>query len=143
MTPAQLSQELRIWMRSGSLISIVDDDESMREATEGLLRSLGYRAATFASAEEFMQSDSLDDTACLIADVKMPGLSGVELQHWLITRGIKMPTIFVTAFPEEKTRVRAMTAGAVGYLGKPFSEESLLKCLNSALGTSGGKPPQT
>jgi FixJ family two-component response regulator len=129
-------------MRSGSLISIVDDDESMREATKGLLRSLGYRAATFASAEEFMQSDSLDDTCCLIADLKMPGLSGVELQHWLTTRGIKMPTIFVTAFPEEKTRVRAMTAGAVGYLSKPFSEESLLKCLDSAFGSSSEKPSQ-
>lgn len=127
-------------MRSGSLISIVDDDETMREATKGLLRSLGYRAATFASAEEFMRSDSLDDTSCLIADVKMPGLSGVELQHWLINRGSRMPTIFVTAFPEEKTRERAMTAGAVGYLSKPFSEESLLKCLDSAFGSSREKP---
>jgi FixJ family two-component response regulator len=124
-------------MRSASLISIVDDDESMREATKGLLRSLGYRASTFGSAEEFLQSDSLNNTDCLIADVQMPGLSGVDLQDWLITRGIRMPTIFITAFPEEGTRARAMTAGAVGYLGKPFSEESLLKCLNSALGSSG------
>jgi FixJ family two-component response regulator len=124
-------------MRSASLISIVDDDESIREATKGLLRSLGYRAATFASAEEFLQSDHLDNTDCLIADVQMPGLSGVDLQRWLIAKGIRMPTIFITAFPEEGTRVRAMTDGAVGYLGKPFSEESLLKCLDFALGTSG------
>jgi FixJ family two-component response regulator len=129
-------------MRSTSLISIVDDDESIREATKGLVRSLGYQAATFASAEEFLQSDNLGNTDCLIADVQMPGLSGIDLQHSLIARGVQMPTIFITAFPEEGTRTQAMTAGAVGYLGKPFSEESLLKCLDSALGHSDRKPPQ-
>jgi FixJ family two-component response regulator len=124
-------------MRSVALITIVDDDEEIREATKGLLRSLGYQAAAFSSAEEFLQSDSLDDTACLIADVQMPGLSGIDLRGRLIARGVKMPTIFITAFPEEGARARAMTAGAVGYLGKPFSEESLLRCLDSALGSSG------
>ena len=124
-------------MRSVALITIVDDDEGMREATKGLLRSLGYQAAAFSSAEEFLQSDSLDDTACLIADVQMPGLSGIDLRGRLIARGVKMPTIFITAFPEEGARARAMTAGAVGYLEKPFSEESLLRCLDSALGSSG------
>jgi FixJ family two-component response regulator len=124
-------------MRSVALITIVDDDEEMREATKGLLRSLGYQAAAFSSAEEFLQSDSLDDTACLIADVQMPGLSGIDLRGRLIARGVKMPTIFITAFPEEGARARAMTAGAVGYLEKPFSEESLLRCLDSALGSSG------
>jgi FixJ family two-component response regulator len=123
-------------MRSAPLISIVDDDESMRESTKGLVRSLGYQAAAFASAEEFLQSDSLDSTSCLIADVQMPGLSGIDLQRWLIDRGVQMPTIFITAFPEEVTRLRAVKAGAVGYLGKPFSEESLLKCLDTALGRS-------
>ena len=123
-------------MRSASLISIVDDDESMREATEGLLRSLGYQAVAFSSAEEFLKSDSIDNTACLIADVQMPGLSGIDLQYSLSARGVQMPTIFITAFPEEGSRKRAMTAGAVGYLSKPFSEESLLKCLDSALGNS-------
>jgi FixJ family two-component response regulator len=123
-------------MRSAPLISIVDDDESMRESTKGLVRSLGYQAAAFASAEEFIQSDSLDNTSCLIADVQMPGLSGIDLQRWLIDRGVQMPTIFITAFPEEVTRLRAVKAGAVGYLGKPFSEESLLKCLDMALGSS-------
>jgi FixJ family two-component response regulator len=123
-------------MRSAPLISIVDDDESMRESTKGLVRSLGYQAAAFASAEEFIQSDSLDNTSCLIADVQMPGLSGIDLQRWLIDRGVQMPTIFITAFPEEVTRLRAVKAGAVGYLGKPFSEESLLKCLDTALGSS-------
>jgi FixJ family two-component response regulator len=123
-------------MRSASLISIIDDDEEIREATKALLRSLGYRAATFASAEEFLQSDSLGNTACLIADVQMPGLSGVDLQHWLMTRGVKIPTIFITAFPENGARARAMKAGAVGFLCKPFSEDSLLKCLDSAVGSS-------
>jgi FixJ family two-component response regulator len=122
-------------MRSAPLISIVDDDESIREATKGLVRSLGYQAATFASAEEFLHSKSVDNTSCLIADVQMPGLSGIDLQCRLIARGARMPTIIITAFPEEGTRLRAMTAGAVGYLCKPFSAESLLKCLDMALGS--------
>jgi FixJ family two-component response regulator len=123
-------------MRSAPLISIIDDDESMRESTKGLIRSLGHEAATFASAEEFLQSDHWSHTCCLITDVRMPGLSGIELQNSLIARGIRVPTIFITAFPEEDTRLHAMTAGAVGYLGKPFSEESLLKCIDAALGSS-------
>jgi FixJ family two-component response regulator len=126
-------------MRSAALISIVDDDESIRESTKGLVRSLGYQAATFASAEEFLQSDSVDRTACLITDVQMPGLSGIDLQCGLIAQGVQMPTIFITAFPEEETRARAMKAGALGYLSKPFSEESLLKCLDKAFGSSGEK----
>ena len=121
------------------MISIVDDDESIRESTKGLVRSLGYQAATFASAEEFLQSDSVDRTACLITDVRMPGLSGIDLQCGLIAQGVQMPTIFITAFPEEETRARAMKAGALGYLSKPFSEESLLKCLDKAFGSSGEK----
>jgi FixJ family two-component response regulator len=129
-------------MRSAPLISIVDDDESMRESTKGLVRSLGYQAATFASAEEFLQSDSMDSTSCLIADVQMPGLSGIDLQRSLIARGIQMPTIFITAFPEEGTRAHALMAGAIGFLGKPFSEESLLQCLDAALGSSHDKAPQ-
>jgi FixJ family two-component response regulator len=129
-------------MWSAPLISIVDDDESIREATKGLVRSLGYKAATFASAEEFLQSDNLDNTSCLITDVQMPGLSGLELQRRLIAQGTNMPTIFITAFPEEATRSSALKAGAVGYLGKPFSEESLLKCLDTALGSSNEKMPR-
>jgi FixJ family two-component response regulator len=130
-------------MRSIALISIVDDDESTRESTKGLVRSLGYQAATFASAEEFLQSDSVDRTACLISDVQMPGLSGIDLQRGLIARGVQMPTIFITAFPEEETRARAIKAGALGYLSKPFSEDSLLKCLDRALGSSGEKVSRT
>jgi FixJ family two-component response regulator len=126
-------------MRRAPLISIIDDDESMRESTEGLLGSLGYRAVTFSSAEEFLKSECVHDTSCLIADVRMPGLSGIDLQRQLIARGVRMPTIFITAFPEERTGRCAMTDGAVGYLAKPFREESLLKCLDVALGNSGGK----
>jgi FixJ family two-component response regulator len=129
-------------MRSAPLISIVDDDESMRESTKGLVRSLGYQAETFASAEDFLQSDSVDGTSCLIADVQMPGLSGLDLQRDLIGRGVRLPTIFITAFPEEGTRDRALKAGAAGFLDKPFSEESLLRCLDTALGSSHDKAPQ-
>jgi FixJ family two-component response regulator len=129
-------------MRSASLISIVDDDEEIREATKGLVRSLGYQAATFASAEEFLQSSSVECTSCLIADVQMPGLSGIDLQSRLIAEGVNMPTIFITAFPEESTRLRAMTAGAIGYLGKPFTEDNLLKCLDTVLGSSDEKVPR-
>jgi FixJ family two-component response regulator len=129
-------------MRSATLISIVDDDEGMREATEGLIRSLGYQTATFASADEFLQSDSLGDTSCLIVDVQMPGLSGIDLHRDLIAQGIKMPTIFITAFPEEGMRDSALTAGAFGYLGKPFSEDSLLQCLSCALDNSHEKMPR-
>ena len=124
------------------MISIVDDDESMREATSGLVRSLGYRAVTFGSAEEFLYSDSLNDTSCLITDVQMPGLSGIDLQRQLIAKGHLVPTIFITAFPEEVTRQCALTAGAIGYLDKPFTEESLVKCLEAALRGHGERIPQ-
>jgi FixJ family two-component response regulator len=120
-------------LRSTPLISIVDDDESIREATKGLVRSLGYLAATFSSAEEFLSSDRVEDTQCLITDVQMPGLSGVELQRRLIDTGRTMPTIFVTAFPDDRTRNRVLDAGAIGYLSKPYSEESLIECLDTAL----------
>ena len=126
-----------------ALISIVDDDESIRESIKGFVRSLGYQASSFASAEESLQSDSAGSTSCLIADVQMPGLSGLELQRGLIAQGVQMPTIFITAFPEEETRARAMKAGALGYLSKPFSEDSLLRCLSTALGDPGRKVSRT
>jgi FixJ family two-component response regulator len=116
------------------VISIVDDDESVREATKGLVRSLGYTAATFGSAEEFLNSEQRHDTSCVIADVQMPGLSGVEMQRQLIAEGSRLPMIFVTAFPEDRVRASAMAAGAVGFLSKPFNEEHLIGCLDSALG---------
>jgi FixJ family two-component response regulator len=115
------------------MISIVDDDESVREATKGLVRSLGYRAATFGSAEEFLRSERVHETSCLIADVQMPGLSGLELQSHLIAEGRPTPMIFVTAFPEARVRTQALEAGAFGFLSKPFDEENLIACLEKAL----------
>lgn len=115
------------------MISIVDDDELVREGTKALVRSLGYGAHTFASAEEFLGSNHVDDTCCLITDVQMQGLSGVELQRRLIAEGHRMPIIFITAFPDERTRSRVLNAGAIGFLSKPFSDENLIHCLDAAL----------
>jgi FixJ family two-component response regulator len=114
------------------LITIVDDDKSVREAVKGLVRSLGYRAITFRSAEEFLVSD-VSETLCLITDVQMPCMSGFDLHRHLVAQGVYMPTIFMTAFPEEGMRARAVKTGVFGYLGKPFSEESLINCVDSAL----------
>ena len=114
-------------------MSIVDDDESVREATKGLVRSLGYLATTFASAEEFLSSDHLNRTSCLITDVQMPGLSGVDLQDRLVSTGREMPTIFVTAFPDAKSERQALRAGAIAYLRKPIEETHLLEHIDTAL----------
>ena len=114
------------------MISIVDDDEFVRESTKALVRSLGYNARAFASAEEFLDAN-LDDSSCLILDVQMKGLSGVELQELLVAQGRRTPTIFVTAFPDERTRAQAINAGAIGFLSKPFSNEKLEKFLDLAL----------
>ncbi len=116
------------------VISIVDDDESVREATKSLVRSLGFSAATFASAEEYLESECAQDTACLIADVQMPGMNGVDLQSRLIADGYDMPIIFVTAFYEQKLHDRAIEAGALGFLRKPFDDNSLINYLDKALG---------
>jgi FixJ family two-component response regulator len=115
------------------MIAIVDDDESVRESTKGLVRSFGYAATAFASAEDFLRSDRLHDASCLISDVQMPGLTGVELQDRLAAAGNRMPVIFITAFPEERIRARALAAGACGFLAKPFSDDSLIGCLDKAL----------
>jgi FixJ family two-component response regulator len=115
------------------VISIVDDDESVREATQSLVRSLGYRAVTFCSAAKFLESSHLMATACLITDVQMPGLSGVDLQDRLIADGHPMPVIFVTAFLDEGLQARAFKNGAVGYLPKPFNEDRFIECLDVAL----------
>jgi|SRR5579871_4419893 len=115
------------------MISIVDDDASVREATQALVRSLGHPAATFSSAEEFLESDRLNDTSCLITDVQMSGMDGIELQGRLNAAGQHCPVIVVTASPDAGLRARALAAGAVGVLGKPFSDEMLIACLDGAL----------
>ncbi len=117
------------------MISIVDDDKSVRESANSLLRSLGYATATFASGEEFLESGCLRDTECLITDVQMPGMNGVDLQRHLLATGYRTPVIFVTAHPEERLRKRALAAGALGFLSKPFREENLIACLERATET--------
>ena len=114
-------------------VAVVEDDDSVRDATKHLLQLLGYATASFASAEDFLKSGRVGDTACLIADVQLPGMSGVELQSRLILDGHRMPIIFVTAFPEEAIRARVLKDGAVGYLPKPLQEQSLITCLDQAL----------
>jgi FixJ family two-component response regulator len=125
-----------------SLISIVDDDASVRESTKALVESLGYTVATFASAEEYLRSALVADTSCLLTDVKMPGMSGVELQERLISDDRCTPVIFMTAFPEERARVRARAVGASGFLSKPFTDESLIECLGRALKLGGTQPTE-
>ena len=120
-------------MIEAALISIVDDDESMREALQSLLRSVGFRAKTFASAEQFLQSDQIENTACLILDVRMPGMSGLELQRRLMATQCRIPIVFVTAHGDEEARSRALQEGAVEFLLKPFSEEALLNAIQVAL----------
>ena len=125
------------------IISIVDDDASVRTATLRLLRSMGFDAHAFASAQEYLQSPRLNDTACLIADVEMPGMTGVKLQEHLIARGRTTPMIFITAFPEERVRDQAMKAGAIAFLTKPFDESRLLECVEQALERSRGRRNDT
>ena len=122
-------------MSAQKLVSIVDDDPSVRTATEGLVRSLGLSAYTFPSAEAFLASPLIDVTACLITDVQMPGMSGLELQAQLADQGHDIPVIFITAFPEERLRRQAEAGGAIGFLAKPFVGSTMIHCLETALGS--------
>jgi len=120
-------------------VSIVDDDESVREAIKSLLRSVGLGADVFASAEEFLRSDRLKNTACLILDVRMPGMNGLELQKLLAAAHHKIPIIFITAHVSDReARNRALQAGAVDFLSKPFSEETLLNDVYAVTEFHGG-----
>lgn len=121
-------------MQETPIISIVDDDESVRAATESLVRSLGFVARTFDSAEAFLGSSALNDTDCLIVDVQMPKMSGLELQRALRSKGYGTPVIFVTAFPEERYHVQATKDGAIGFLSKPYDCQTLIRLLTTALG---------
>jgi FixJ family two-component response regulator len=115
-----------------STLSVIDDDASVRAATNNLLRSHGYTVHTFASAEEFLQSAHLNDTSCVIADVQMPVMSGVELLTTMRAQGYRVPFIFITAFPDDSIRDRALKAGAICLLAKPFAAPTLIKCLGTA-----------
>lgn len=119
------------------VIAIVDDDPSVRIATESLMRSLGYTVFSFASAQDFLRSDRLRDADCLITDVQMPGMTGIELQQRLAATGHPMPVIFITAFPEERVRRQAANAGAFGFLSKPFEGQAIIDCVEAALGHPG------
>jgi FixJ family two-component response regulator len=117
------------------VVAIVDDDELIREALNGLMKSAGFPALAFASAEEFLNSGEQERTACLIADIRMPGMSGLELQSKLNKDHHRIPIIFITAHGDEKMRMQALRAGAVEFLTKPFDDEALLDCVRAALET--------
>jgi FixJ family two-component response regulator len=121
------------------VISVVDDHASVRVGTENLLNSLGYTVHTFASAEEFLRSAHFGDTSCVIADVQMPAMSGVELQALLLAQGHHVPIIFITAFSDDAVRARALQAGAICFLTKPLDRLTLIKCVGTALQRHGGE----
>jgi FixJ family two-component response regulator len=145
MTPCSIlsdrhrAQAESVILQQVPVISIVDDDEAVREATKSLVRSLGYKAETFGSAEEFLESAHLLTTACLITDVQMPGLSGIELRDRLIAAGHHTPMIFVTAFPDDSLQGHVLKDGAIGYLPKPFDEKRLIECIDVALKRYNGR----
>jgi FixJ family two-component response regulator len=114
-------------------IAVVDDDEAVRESTIDLLRALGFIAKAFPSGDDFLKSNRIRITSCLIADVQMPGMSGLELYGRLVALGNPIPTILITAYPDQNVRTRALNAGVTGYLVKPFSEKELLDCIDLTL----------
>lgn len=116
-----------------NLVAIVDDDDLMRGALQGMLKSVGLPSQAFASAEEFLTSGQQRQTGCLIADIRMPGMSGLELQAKLNSERFRIPTIFITAHGDEKMRMQALRAGAVEFLSKPFDDEALLESVRAAL----------
>jgi FixJ family two-component response regulator len=120
-------------LRRLPLISVIDDDASFRAATDSLLRARGYTVHSFSSAPEFLRSPHLDDTSCVITDVQMPDINGLELQTLLRNRGRTVPIIFVTAFPDESARVRALQEGAVAFLSKTSDAATLIGCVEAAL----------
>ena len=126
-------------MSKTKIVAIIDDDASVRAGMEALVSSIGFTACVFDSAEEFLRSSRIEDASCLITDVQMPGMNGLELQSKLVTQGRRMPIIFITAFPEQRGRERALAAGALAYLEKPFAGEIMTSLLRKAVeGPSAG-----
>jgi FixJ family two-component response regulator len=115
------------------IIAIVDDDQSVREALTSLVRSMGYAAVAFECAEDLLKSKRRRGVSCVIADVQMPGMTGLELYCHLSAAAKPIPTVLITAYPEDGARERALAAGVIGYLSKPFDEDDLLACVHSAL----------
>jgi FixJ family two-component response regulator len=120
------------------VLSVVDDDASVRQATGRLIKSFGFTVEIFGSGEEFLLSGSLRVTSCLVLDLQMPGMSGLQLQSHLVAAGYRIPIIFITAYADERTRAQTLEAGAVDFLTKPFGEEALLSGIRSALKRSDG-----
>jgi FixJ family two-component response regulator len=120
-----------------AVIGIVDDDESVRDSISSLLRSAGYKTESFESAEAYLNSDRASEPNCLLLDVRMPGLSGLQLQSELNHQKVSIPVIFITAHPDEQVRERALSEGAVAVLGKPFNDDVLLGAIDSAVGSKG------
>lgn len=120
-------------MSSRPLVAIVDDDQSLRDATSNLLQAAGFSTVTFADAEAFLKSEGWPRAACLVTDMRMPGMSGVELHQHLAASGAPIPTVLITAYPAEATRSRAREAGIVCCLAKPFAPDELLECVRKAL----------
>jgi two-component system response regulator FixJ len=119
--------------KKANMVAIVDDDDLMRSALQGLLKSVGLPAQAFGSAEEFLKSGQQHQVGCLVADIRMPGMSGLELQAKLNADHCRIPTIFITAHGDEKMRMQALRAGAVEFLTKPFNDEALLESVRAAL----------
>jgi FixJ family two-component response regulator len=127
-----------VWMSADPLISIVDNDATLRRAIRGLVRSFGFIAEEFESAAGFLKSDHLSLTRCLIAEVQMPEMTGLELHRRLVALGIQIPTVLITSYPDEATRARALKAGVNCYLPKPIKPDALLDCIRSALASRSG-----
>jgi FixJ family two-component response regulator len=132
-------EHLQVALADTRLIAIVDDDDLVREAAKELIETTGLRARAFACAESFLGSDYISKTSCIIADIHMPGLSGFQLHRRLLDSGRDIPVIFITAFPDERSRQGALKAGAICYLKKPFEPAHLLSCVQSALARRDGK----
>ena len=122
-----------IQVRNNPTVAIVDDDESVRDTTKDLLDSAGLSAATFDSAESFLQSKNVRAIRCLVADMRMSGMTGLELHGHLAAAGTPIPTVLITAYPDERVRSRALSTGVICFLAKPFSPEDLLTCIETAL----------
>ena len=120
-------------MANTTIVSIVDDDDAVRTATQTFVRSLGYKTAAFASAEDFLKAPERETAACLIVDIQMPGMSGLDLQRELAQQRPSLPIIFITAFPEERIRQQAMAAGAACLLAKPYEGDELIEWIEKAL----------
>jgi FixJ family two-component response regulator len=133
MLRSLIHRSARSFLVSKHLISVVDDDESFREAMTSLMKSLGFAVQAFSSAETFLASPYLGSTSCLLADVHMPSMTGVDLHHHLVSAGYKIPVILITAYPDDNVEARAVAAGVVCYLSKTFDDAALLGLVRTAL----------